>query len=64
MRIDSLASALSSVSMTSPGSLSEAISVKMLENNMEQVEAMNVQLVKMMEQSVNPNVGGNIDVRI
>ena len=67
MDIAAVSSALSAVQSYGPyatGGLSQAVSIKMLDNTMELNEAMNTQLVSMMEQSVNPNLGGNIDVRI
>lgn len=67
MDIAAVSSALSVVQSYGPqatGSLSQAVSVKMLDNVMEMNEAMNTQLISMMEQSVNPNLGGNIDIRI
>ena len=67
MDITAVSSALMAVQSYGPyatGSLSQAVSVKMLDNTMEMNEAMNAQLISMMEQSVNPNVGANIDIRI
>ena len=62
--VSSALSAVQSYGSYSTGSLAQAVSLKMLDNTMEMSEAMNTQLVSMMEQSVNPNVGGNIDIRI
>ena len=62
--VSSALSAVQSYGAYSTGSLAQAVSIKMLDNTMEMSEAMNAQLVSMMEQSVNPNVGGNIDLRI
>lgn len=67
MNIGAVSSALSVVQSYGPyatGSLSQAVSIKMLDQTMEMSEAMNTQLVSMMEQSVNPNLGGNIDIRV
>ena len=67
MDIAAVSSALSVLQSYGPaptGSLAQAVSIKMLDNTMEMSEAMNAQLVSMMEQSVNPNLGGNIDIRI
>jgi len=36
----------------------------MLDQAMDMNEAMNAQLISLMEQSVNPHLGGNIDLRI
>ena len=62
--VSSALSAVQSYGAYSTGSLAQAVSIKMLDNTMELSESMNAQLVSMMEQSVNPNVGGNIDLRI
>ena len=62
--VSSALSAVQSYGAFSTGSLSQAVSVKMLDNVMELNETMNSQMVSMMEQSVNPNVGGNIDIRV
>ncbi len=62
--VSSALSAVQSYGAYSTGSLAQAVSIKMLDNTMEMNEAMNAQLVSMMEQSVAPNVGGNIDIRI
>jgi len=64
MDITAVSSALSAVSSSSAGTLAEAVSVKMLDQAMEMNEAMNSQLITLMEQSVTPHLGGNIDVRI
>ena len=67
MDITAVSSALMAVQSYGPyatGSLSQAVSIKMLENTMEMSESMNAQLVSMMEQSVNPNLGSNLDIRI
>lgn len=67
MEIASVSSALSALSAYGPfatGTLGEAISIKMLDQTMEMSEAMNAQLVQAMEQSVTPNLGANIDIRI
>ena len=67
MEIAAVSSALSALSAYGPfatGTLGEAISIKMLDQTMEMSEAMNAQLVQAMEQSVTPNLGANIDIRI
>ena len=67
MDIAAVSSALSALQSYGPyatGGLSQAVSIKMLDNTMEMSEAMNAQLISMMEQSVNPNLGGNIDIRV
>lgn len=67
MEIGAVSSALSAVSsygMSSMGSIAQVTSVKMLDNAMEMSEAVNAQMIKMMEQSVMPNLGGNIDISV
>ena len=62
--VSSALSAVQSYGAYPTGSLAQAVSIKMLDNTMELNESMNAQLVSMMEQSVNPNLGGNIDIRV
>lgn len=67
MDISAVSSALNVVQSYGPymtGNIAQVASVKMLDQAMEMSEAMNTQLISMMEQSVNPNLGGNIDIRI
>ena len=56
MDIANISSALSAVNASDPGSLASAVSLKMLDNSLS--------LTKMMENSVYPNLGGNIDVSV
>jgi len=44
--------------------VSSQFSLAMLDKAMETSEAANAGLVKMMEQSVNPNLGANFDVSV
>ena len=62
--VSSALSAVQSYGAYSTGSLAQAVSIKMLDNTMEMSESLNAQLVSMMEQSVAPNLGGNIDIRV
>ncbi|MGN1156321.1 MAG: YjfB family protein [Agathobacter sp.] len=67
MDITAVSSALSALSAYGPyatGSVDQAVSIEMLDQTMEMNEAMNTQLVQMMEQSVTPHLGGNIDIRM
>ena len=70
MDIANVSSALSAVSSynigtsTSPVSLPEVVSVAMLDMTMELNEQLNASMIKMMEQSVTPHLGANIDIRI
>ncbi len=50
--------------MTASASVMSQVSVSMLKNTMELQEMQGAQITKMMEQSVNPGVGANIDIRI
>jgi hypothetical protein len=40
------------------------ISIKVLSQNLDTMESLGNGMVKMMEMSVSPHVGGNIDVRL
>ena len=62
--VSSALSAVNSYAPTSIGSVAQAVSVEMLDQTMEMNEAMNSQLVSLMEQSVTPHLGGNIDLRV
>lgn len=62
--VSSALSAVGSYGITSMGSVPQTVSVEMLDNAMEANEAMSSQMIKMMEQSVMPNLGGNIDIRV
>lgn len=67
MEIGAVSSALSAVNSygtSSIGSVAQAVSVEMLDQAMEMNEAMNSQLVSLMEQSVTPYLGGNIDILV
>lgn len=67
MDITAISSALSALTSYGPyatGSLGQAVSIEMLDQTMEMNEAMNTQLIQMMEQSVTPHLGGNVDIRI
>jgi len=62
--VSSALSAVSSYPASSMGTVAQTVSVEMLDQAMEMNEAMNSQLISLMEQSVTPNLGGNIDVRV
>ena len=60
-----LNSALAGVKIKSnPTSLTGAVSLKMLDKTMEMADTMNQSMVKMMENSVTPHLGGNIDLSV
>lgn len=67
MDIAAVSSALSAVTAYGPyatGSVAQAVSVEMLDQTMDMNEAMSSQLIQLMEQSVTPHLGGNLDIRI
>lgn len=41
-----------------------SVSTAVLGMNLDTIEKMGDSLVKMMEQSVNPNLGGNVDIKL
>ena len=64
MDITNVSSALLAVNSAGPGSLAGAVSLKMLDNAIDANESMSIGLTKMMENSVYPHLGGNIDVSV
>lgn len=64
MDISGMNSALSAVNSASPSSLVGLSSMKMLSNAIQDSEEMSASLTKMMENSVTPYLGGNIDLSI
>ncbi len=50
--------------MNSQLQISQGVSTQVLKKTMDLQEAQGFQLVQMMEQSVNPGLGQNIDIRI
>jgi len=58
MDIGALSTALSQ------SSLKQAVGISVLKMAKEQTVTEGQALVKMMEQSVNPNLGGNIDIKV
>ncbi len=62
--VSSALSAVTSYGSYATGSVAQAVSVEMLDQAMDMNEAMNTQLITLMEQSVTPHLGGNIDLRI
>ena len=61
MNITSLGATSMSVSDTRN---MNAIDISMLKKSLDSVEMSGDMITKMMEQSVNPNIGANIDVRL
>lgn len=62
--VSSALSAVNSYAPTSIGSVAQTVSVEMLDQAMDMNEAMNAQLISLIEKSVTPNLGANIDLRI
>ena len=52
-----------SISMSTQA-LSEQVSIALARKNMDVAKDNSQNLIKMMELSVNPNLGGNLDIRI
>lgn len=61
-------SALNSIPLNSmnaaTSSTGEAIGLAMLDKQLEMTDTMNSQMIRAMEQSVNPSVGSNFDMRV
>lgn len=64
MDFSGMNAALSAVNSTSPSSVAGLTSMKMLSNTIDASEQMGTELVKMMENSVTPYIGGNIDLSV
>lgn len=68
MDLTNVSSALSTLngydasSSVSQGSLAYAVGTAILSNQLEMNAALNASMIQMMEQSVTPHLGGNIDV--
>mgnify|MGYP003425988836 CR=1 FL=1 len=64
MNIGNVSSALSAINASEPSSLMESVGVKMLDKSLEASVSMNDSMIRMMENSVTPYLGGNIDVSV
>lgn len=64
MEIGAINSALSAVTTSQTGTVAAETSMAMLDKSLELNEAMNQSMIKMMENSVNPAIGGNFDMLI
>ncbi len=64
MDIANVSSALSALQISDASSLTQSVSIKMLDNALDMNAAMNNGITKMMENSVYPNLGGNIDISV
>ena len=64
MNIGNVSSALSAINASKPSSLMESVGVKMLDKSLDASVSMNDSMIRMMENSVTPYIGGNIDVSV
>lgn len=66
MQIGGIAPALTTASARSveAGSLANQVGIAMLDNSLESAKTASDGMIKMMEMSVNPNLGGNLDLRV
>ena len=64
MNIGNVNSALSSINASEPSSLMESVGMKMLNKTLDTSVSMNDSIIRMMENSVTPYLGGNIDVSV
>lgn len=64
MNIGNVGSALSAINASEPASLMESVSVKMLDKALDTSASMNDSMIRMMENSVTPHIGGNIDLSV
>ena len=65
MDIANVGSALSSVQgYDSLNSISAQASVMMLDNTLQMNESLSSSMIQMMENSVNPHIGGNFDMSV
>ena len=56
--------ALSALSSAKPQSMASEVGTAMLGKSLDLMQTMSDSMTKMMEQSVNPAVGGNIDIGV
>ena len=64
MNIGNVNSALSAINASEPSSLMESVGVKILDKSLDASVSMNDSMIRMMENSVTPYLGGNIDVSV
>ncbi len=64
MNIGNVGSALSAINASEPSSLMESVSVRMLDKALDSSASMNDSMIRMMENSVTPHIGGNIDLSV
>lgn len=64
MNIGNVNSALSAINTSEPSFLMESVGMKMLDKTLDTSASMNDSIIRMMENSVTPYLGGNIDVSV
>lgn len=64
MNIGNVNAALSAINASEPSSLMESVGMKMLNKTLDTSVSMNDSIIRMMENSVTPYLGGNIDVSV
>lgn len=64
MNIGNANSALSAINASEPSSLMESVGMKILDKTLDTSASMNDSIIRMMENSVTPYLGGNIDVSV
>lgn len=64
MDIANLDAALSALSSVSQGSLASVVGTAVLDQSLELTEELGASMLQMMERSVTPELGGNIDIRV
>ena len=64
MDITNVSSALSALQFSDTSSLTQSVSMKMLDNALDMNATMSDGITRMMENSVYPNLGGNIDISV
>lgn len=63
MNIASIGNSNIALSVSDTGSMN-AIDTSLLKKSLDTAETSGAMLIQMMEQSVNPNIGSNIDIRL
>ena len=64
MNIANVGSALSAINVSDPASLMESVGIRMLDKALDTNASMNDSMIRMMENSVTPYLGGNIDTSV
>lgn len=64
MDITNVSSVLSALQFSDTSSLTQSVSMKMLDNALDMNATMSDGITRMMENSVYPNLGGNIDISV